>query len=67
MSKTIEIVDACLDAYRARDVDRFLSYFADDASVILFDGTAMMADKGPCTNNVVVVHRSSDGWSPVRV
>jgi hypothetical protein len=45
MSEPTEIVDAQIEAYRARDVERFLSYYADDASVVLFDGTTMFPDK----------------------
>jgi uncharacterized protein (TIGR02246 family) len=45
MSEVTDVVDAMLDAYRARDVDRLLSHFAEDASVVLFDGSSMMANK----------------------
>ena len=45
MSMATDVVDAQIEAYRAKDVGRFLSYYADDASVVLFDGTAMFADK----------------------
>jgi len=45
MSLAADVVDAQIEAYRARDVERFLSYYADDASVVSFDGTAMFADK----------------------
>jgi hypothetical protein len=45
MSMTTDVVDAQIEAYRARDVERFLSYYADDASVVLFDGTPMFAAK----------------------
>ena len=45
MSVAAEVVDAQIEAYRARDVERFLSYYADDASVVAFDGSAMFADK----------------------
>jgi hypothetical protein len=45
MSKATDVVDAQIEAYRAKDVGRFLSYYADDASVVLFDGTPMFADK----------------------
>ena len=45
MSLAANVVDAQLEAYRARDIERFLSHYADDASVVSFDGTAMFADK----------------------
>jgi hypothetical protein len=45
MSIETDIVDAQIAAYRARDVERFLSYYADDAAVVMFDGTTMFADK----------------------
>ena len=45
MSMATNVVDAQIEAYRARDVERFLSYYADDASVVLFDGTPMFAGK----------------------
>lgn len=45
MSMATDVVDAQIEAYRARDVERFLSYYADDASVVLFDGTRMFAGK----------------------
>jgi putative hydrolase of HD superfamily len=45
MSVETDVVDAQIEAYRARDVDRFLSHYADDASVVMFDGTAMFASK----------------------
>lgn len=40
-----DVVDAQIEAYRAKDVERFLSCYAADASVVLFDGTPMFADK----------------------
>ena len=39
------MVDAQIEVYRAKDVERFLSCYAEDASVVLFDGTPMFADK----------------------
>ncbi len=45
MSMATDMVDAQIEAYRAKDVERFLSHYADDASVVLFDGTPMFADK----------------------
>ena len=45
MSLAANIVDAEIEAFRARDVERYLSHYADDASVVVFDGTAMFADK----------------------
>ena len=45
MSMATDVVDAQIEADRARDVERFLSYYADDASVVLFDGTPMFAGK----------------------
>jgi hypothetical protein len=45
MSSAADVVDAQIDAYRARDVDAFLSHYADEASVVTFDGTAMFPDK----------------------
>ena len=45
MSIATDVVDAQIEAYRAKDVERFLSHYADDASVVLFDGTPMFADK----------------------
>ena len=45
MSLATDVVDAQIEAYRAKDVERFLSHYADDASVVLFDGTPMFADK----------------------
>jgi hypothetical protein len=45
MSMATDVVDAQIEAYRARDIERFLSCYAEDASVLLFDGTPMFADK----------------------
>jgi len=45
MSEVTEIIDAQIEAYRSRDVERFLSYYADDVSVVLFDGTPTFPDK----------------------
>ena len=45
MSTATNVVDAQIEAYRARDVERFLAHYADDISVVLFDGTPMFADK----------------------
>jgi hypothetical protein len=45
MSATTDVIDAQLEAYRARDVEKFLSHYADDASVVMFDGTAMFPSK----------------------
>jgi hypothetical protein len=45
MSDATDVVDAQIEAFRAKDVERFLSYYADDVSVVLFDGTPMFKDK----------------------
>jgi hypothetical protein len=45
MSVATDVVDAQIEAYQAKDVERFLSCYAEDASVVLFDGTLMFADK----------------------
>jgi hypothetical protein len=45
MSEPTEIIDAQIEAYQSRDVERFLSYYADDVSVVLFDGSPMFPDK----------------------
>jgi uncharacterized protein (TIGR02246 family) len=45
MSETTDVVDAQIEAYRAKDVEGFLSYYSDDASIIAFDGSSMFADK----------------------
>ena len=45
MSLAADVVDAQVEAYRARDVELFLFHYADDTSVVTFDGTAVFADK----------------------
>jgi len=45
MSEASDVVDAQVEAYRARDVERFLACYADDASVVLFDGSVMFPTK----------------------
>jgi hypothetical protein len=45
MSLAADVVDSQLEAYRMRDVELFLSHYADHTSVVTFDGTAMFADK----------------------
>jgi len=45
MSDATDVVDAQVEAYRAKDVERFLACYAEDASVVLFDGTPMFADR----------------------
>ena len=45
MSATTDVIDAQIEAYLARDVEKFLSYYADDTSVVMFDGTAMFPNK----------------------
>ena len=45
MSIATDVVDAQIEAYRTKDVERFLACYAEDASVVLFDGTPMFADK----------------------
>jgi hypothetical protein len=45
MSLAADVVDAQVEAYRARDVELFLSHYAADTSVVAFDGTAVFADK----------------------
>ena len=45
MSMVTDVIDAQIEAYRARDVELFLSHYADDVSVVLFDGNPMFADK----------------------
>jgi hypothetical protein len=45
MSIATDVVDAQIEAFRARDVEQFLSHYADDASVVMFDGAAMFGSK----------------------
>ena len=45
MSNETDVVDAQIEAYRARDVAGFLSHYADDTSVVMFDGTAVFGTK----------------------
>lgn len=45
MSNETDVVDAQIEDYRARDVERFLSHYADDASVVMFDGTVLFGTK----------------------
>ena len=45
MSIATNVVDAQIEAYRAKDVGRFFSHYADDAAVVLFDGTPMFPNK----------------------
>ncbi len=45
MSDATDVVDAQIEAYRAKDVEQFLSHYADDVSVVLFDSTPMFKDK----------------------
>jgi hypothetical protein len=45
MSAATDVVDAQIEAYRARDIERFISFYAEDMSVVLFDGTAMFPSK----------------------
>lgn len=42
MSAMTELIDAQLEAYRARDVDRFLAHFALGIAVTDFEGTVLM-------------------------
>jgi len=45
MPTATDVVDAQIEACRAKDIERFLSCYAADASVLLFDGMPMFADK----------------------
>ncbi|MHB1987243.1 MAG: nuclear transport factor 2 family protein [Acidimicrobiales bacterium] len=45
MSEATDVVDAQTEAYKARDLERFLSQYADDASVVGFDGSPICVDK----------------------
>lgn len=45
MSIATDVVDAQIDAYREKDVERFLSTYADDLSIVAFDGTVMFGSK----------------------
>jgi hypothetical protein len=42
MSAMTELIDAQVEAYRARDLGRFLGFFAPDAVVTDFDGNVLM-------------------------
>jgi len=42
MSAIAELIDAQVEAYRARDLDKFLSFFAHDVVVTDFDGNVLM-------------------------
>jgi hypothetical protein len=45
MYNETDVVDAQIEAYRARDIAWFLSHYADDASVVMFDGTVLFGNK----------------------
>jgi hypothetical protein len=45
MSDASDVVDSQIEAFRSRDIDQFLSHYGDDVSVVLFDGSPMIADK----------------------
>ena len=45
MSLATDVVDAQIEAYRARDVERFVTLRRRHFRVVLFDGTPMFADK----------------------
>lgn len=42
MSANTELIDAEVEAYRARDLDRFLTFFGEDVVVTDFDGSGLM-------------------------
>ena len=42
MSANTELIDNEVEAYRGRDLDRFLSFFAEDVVVTDFEGNGMM-------------------------
>lgn len=42
MNDVIEIVDAQVEAYRRRDIDAFLSFYASDVQVCTVDGRVQM-------------------------
>jgi uncharacterized protein (TIGR02246 family) len=45
VSAITDVIDAQIEAFRAKDVEKFLSHYADDTSVVIFDGTAMFPSK----------------------
>lgn len=42
MSEAGDLVDRQVDAYRDRDLERFLSFYAEDVKIRDFDGTVLM-------------------------
>ena len=75
MSEATDIVDAQIEAYRARDLEAFVSHYAGHAAVVLFDGTPMFADKeamreqygklfadSPQLNLVIANRMAADGF-----
>jgi hypothetical protein len=42
MSAITELIDSQVAAYRARDLDKYLSFFADDVVVTDFEGSVLM-------------------------
>jgi hypothetical protein len=42
MSSNTELIDSEVDAYRDRDLDRFLSFFDEDVVVTDFEGNVLM-------------------------
>lgn len=42
VSATTELIDAQIAAYRARDLDAFLSFYSDDIQIRDFDGNVLM-------------------------
>jgi ketosteroid isomerase-like protein len=47
MSSAADVVDAHIGAYRAGDVEEFMSHYADYGCVVRFDGTAMFPESRP--------------------
>jgi hypothetical protein len=42
LSANTELIDSEVEAYRARDLDKFFSFFAEDVTVTDFEGNVLM-------------------------
>jgi hypothetical protein len=59
MSEATDLIDAQIAAYRDKDLERFLSYYAPDVTIRGGDGQVMMADREVMREQYTELFRAS--------
>jgi len=62
MSDATDLVDRQIAAYRARDLEQFLSFYAEDVRIRDFDGNMLMNGRAAMRGMYEPLFRDSRSW-----